>query len=104
MARGASCVRQLHQRSAIVAQSVASLMACRICAGIYLLAGEFGLLMSCIFLPGQVGQSPTHLCMPAQRTRCGGSGVGASGAIYGLIGAMFADFFLNWHNIRVRAC
>jgi len=48
---------------------------------IYFLSGLFGVLMSAIFLP---------LIM----------GVGASGAIYGLVGALFGDFYHNHQYIK----
>jgi len=48
---------------------------------IYFLSGLFGVLMSAIFLPGILG-------------------VGASGAIYGLVGALFGDFYHNYEYIR----
>jgi hypothetical protein len=53
-------------------------------AAIYICSGISGVLMSCVFLPSQVG-------------------VGASGAIFGLFGAAWADLLHNWSLYRGQA-
>lgn len=52
---------------------------------IYLLSGVSGVVASCVFNPSTVG-------------------VGASGAIYGLVGALFGDFFQNHKTIVEGKC
>jgi membrane associated rhomboid family serine protease len=54
-------------------------------AVIYLLAGISGNILSSIFVPQLVG-------------------VGASGALYGLIGALYGDFFQNHKTIQNKWC
>jgi hypothetical protein len=53
-------------------------------AAIYICSGISGVLMSCVFLPSQVG-------------------VGASGAIFGLFGSAWADLLHNWSLYRGQA-
>jgi len=48
---------------------------------IYMLSGIYGNLLSCIFLPDVLG-------------------VGASGALFGFLGAMFGDFFQNYKSFQ----
>lgn len=54
-------------------------------APIYLLSGLFGVVMSAIFVPDLVG-------------------VGASGAIFGVFGAAWADLLMNWGYYGKYAC
>ena len=85
-------------------------------AVIYLSSGLFGVLMSCLFIPDVIGvgasgtsfvsvifSSALTTTTPTQPPFLSFRVVRAPGSLYGLIGAMFGDFFYSHEEMEPRA-